>query len=76
MNRSAATGHRPISDLVIQEWICARYGVVPFPFWISDCREFYLNEKPIQPVDARHKCPLDKQLMIREAFVHFGLLLE
>lgn len=76
MATNAATGRTPIKDLEIEEWICERYGFAPHPFWISDCKEFYLNEKHDQPIDARHKCPPDKRPVIRAALVHFGLLPE
>ena len=76
MDTAAATGRVPITDLDVEEWICERYGFAPHPFWIRDCREFYLNEEHSPPVDARHKCPPDKRLVIRSAFVHFGLLPE
>lgn len=65
-----------VSDLAIEEWVCERYGFVPHPFWISDCRELYLKEGHAEPFDERHRCPPEKRLMIREAFVHFGLLPE
>ena len=64
-----------VSDLEIEEWICERYGFVPHPFWIGDCRELYLNDYS-HPCDARHRCPPDKRPMIRAAFVHFGVLQE
>ena len=76
MATATATSRNPLSDLVIEEWVCERYGFVPHPFWVIDCKEIYLNENRHQPFDARHKCPPDKRLMIREAFVHFGLLPE
>ena len=76
MGGAPVTVRRPISDLEIQEWVCEQYGFVPHPFWITDCKEIYLNEKQDQPIDARHKCPPEKHLMIRESFVHFGLLPE
>lgn len=73
---TAATKRCLISNLEIEEWVCERYGFAPLPFWISDCRAFYLNEEHAQPFDARHKCPPAKRLVIRDAFVHFGLLPE
>lgn len=76
MGTTAARARTPFNDLDIEEWVCERYGFVPHPFWISDCRQFYLNEENSQTVDCRHKCPPEKRLIIREAFVHFGLLRE
>jgi len=74
MGTAVAAGRRPISDLEIEEWICERWGFAPHPFWISDCRQLYLNEEYNQPLGPRYKCPPDKRLAIRAAFVHFGLL--
>ena len=74
MATGMASLRRQIDDLEIEEWICERYGFVPLPFWLKDCKNLYLKEGPDRPCDLRHKCPLDKQLIIREAFVHFGLL--
>jgi hypothetical protein len=65
----------PVNDLEIEEWVSERYGFAPHPFWVDDCRELYLNDHS-HPCDPRHKCPPEKRLMIREAFVHFGLLPE
>jgi hypothetical protein len=76
MGTATARVRMPISDLAIEEWVCERYGFAPHPFWISDCKEFYLKAEHNQPLDARHKCPPAKRLMIREAFVYFGLLPE
>jgi hypothetical protein len=71
-----AAARVPISDLAIAEWVCERYGFVPHPFWISDCKEFYIKAEYNPLLDARHRCPPGKRLIIREAFVHFGLLAE
>ena len=52
-----------------------RCGFVPHPYWIGHCKELYLPTVEIleHPRKPWHECPL-KRLMIREAFVHFGLL--
>ena len=57
MGTATARVPSPISDLAIEEWVCERYGFAPHPFWISDCKEFYLKAETNQPLDARHKCP-------------------
>lgn len=67
---------KTVSDLDIQEWVHARYGFVPHPYWIRHCKELYLDT-PLavdEPRRSWHKCPPDKRLPIQEALQHFGLL--
>jgi len=73
---AAAMARERIRDLDIEQWVQERYGFVPHPFWISHCRELYINEgeSPEQTRRPWHECPADKRLMIREAFAYFGLL--
>jgi hypothetical protein len=66
----------PVADLDIQEWIQGRYGFVPHPFWISHCRELYLEGPTGQPRRPWHECPPEKRSAVKEAFRHFGMLAE
>jgi hypothetical protein len=75
---SAATARlgEAVRDLDIEQWIQEQFGFVPHPFWISHCKELYLEDMKT-PDRARrlgHECPVDKRSMIREAFVYFGML--
>ena len=65
-----------VGDLEIEQWVHERYGFAPHPFWISHCKEIFLHGIQLSP-EARprwHECPPDKRLVIKEAFVHFGIL--
>ena len=73
MSSAAAKARAPVCDLDIEEWIDQRFGFVPHPFWISHCRELYLNA-PQQPRCAWHECPPEVRSIIRAAFAHFDLL--
>ena len=67
---------KAVSDLDIQEWVQEHYGFVPHPFWIHHCKELYLHT-PSMPAELRpawHECPADKQLPIKAALQHFGVL--
>jgi hypothetical protein len=66
----------PVADLDIQEWIQGRYGFVPHPFWISHCRELFLEGPTGQPRRPWHECPPEKRSAVKEAFRHFGMLAE
>jgi len=65
------------SDLDIQQWVEQHYGFVPHPFWISHCKELYLDQ-PLLSAERRpwHECPPDKRLPIKEALQHFGVISE
>jgi len=65
-----------VTDVDIQRWVEQRYGFVPHPYWIAHCKELYhlTLEKPEDPRKPWHECPPEKRLIIKEAFVHFGLL--
>ena len=67
---------RPIADLDIQQWVEDRYGFVPHPYWISHCRELFLQSLEATPEGHKpwHDCPDERREAIREAFLHFGLL--
>ena len=66
------------SDLDIQQWVEQHYGFVPHPFWITHCKEIFLNQTGLFAARRRpwHECPPDKRLPIKEALQHFGLLPE
>ena len=66
---------KPIADLDIQQWVRERYGFAPHPYWISHCRELFL-ETPEAPQGRKpwHDCPPDKREAIRDAFLQFGLI--
>jgi len=66
----------PVTDLDIERWVEQRYGFVPHPFWIAHCKELYrlAVETAGDPRKPWHECPLEKRLIMREAFAHFGLL--
>ena len=73
---SMAFSPEAVSDLDIQEWVQEHYGFVPHPFWIRHCKELYLHS-PSMSVGPRrpwHECPTDKQLAIKAALQHFGVL--
>jgi hypothetical protein len=64
-----------VSDADIQRWVTDRYGFAPRPSWIAECKDLYLvpfNRPNPRPTSDR--CPPDKRLIIREAFVFLGLL--
>lgn len=78
MSTATVMTREPVRDLDIEQWVHERYGFVPHPFWISHCRQLYLEngEAPGQTRRPWHDCPADKRLMIKEAFAYFGLLPE
>ena len=78
MSQTTVTANQdpPVADLDIQEWIQGRYGFVPHPFWISHCRELYLEGPTGQPRRPWHECPPEKRSAVKEAFRHFGMLAE
>lgn len=63
-----------VGDLDIQEWIHHRYGFVPHPFWITHCRQLYVEGALSQLPRPWHECPPDKRPAIRAAFLYFGIL--
>lgn len=67
---------RAVNDLEIEQWIHARFGFIPHPFWIGHCRELYLAEQTPKPRLPWHECPTDKRSAIKEAFIYFGILNE
>lgn len=71
-------GSKPVGDLEIQEWIHRQYGFVPHPYWISHCKELYIDGARLSAESrpAWHECPQDKRLAIKEAFLCFGMLSE
>jgi hypothetical protein len=66
MQRQMAT------DLEIQKWVEERHGFVPHPGWIEHCRE--LCGLPAETLYTASPCPPDKQVAIKQAFRHFGML--
>ena len=76
MSAATAIPGELVRDLDIEQWIEERYGFVPHPFWISHCKELYLENMKTPDGTRRlwHECPVDKRLMIREAFVSFGMM--
>jgi hypothetical protein len=64
------------NDVDIQRWVEDRYGFVPHPFWINHCKELcgLASGQPAGDRKCWHECPPEKQLILREAFAHFGLL--
>jgi hypothetical protein len=73
MSSAAAKARVPVTDLEIEEWVHQRYGFVPHPFWISHCRELFLNA-PQQTRPPWHECPSEIRPVIQAAFSHFDLL--
>jgi hypothetical protein len=63
-------------DLQIEQWVQRQYGFVPHPYWISHCRELYIEGTEPSEQNRRpwHLCPPDKRLVIKEAFLHFGII--
>src|SRR6516162_8762420 len=67
-----------VTDVDIQRWVEQRYGFVPHPYWIAHCKELYrlaveCSEDPRKPW---HQCPPEKRSIFKEAFDHFGLVLD
>jgi hypothetical protein len=64
------------TDLQLQEWIEEQYGFVPHSYWISHCRELYIEGTESSEESRRpwHECPPDKRSALKEAFLHFGML--
>ena len=62
----------------IQKWVHAQRGFIPKTCWIAHCKELYgvpLGIAPNRSGEERMEpCPSDKQLAIRQAFRHFGML--
>jgi hypothetical protein len=72
---STAAGGGLVSDLDIELWVHQVDGFVPHPFWISHCKEIYLDGDE-SPRPLRHEYPPGKRPMIRAALSHFGILRE
>ena len=73
---AAIFGTRIASDLQIEQWVQDQYGFVPHPFWISHCRELYVQgaQPSIECRRPWHECPPEKRAAIKAAFLHFGML--
>ena len=76
MSAASALAREPVRNLDIEQWVQGRYGFVPHPLWIDHCRELFLDSVPGGTRRRWQNCPADKQLIIKEAFVYFGLLQE
>jgi hypothetical protein len=62
------------TDLQIEQWVQEQYGFVPHPYWISHCKELYIQGTESPDRLPWHRCPPDKRAAIREAFLHLGML--
>ena len=64
------------TDLQIEQWVQKQHGFVPHPYWISHCRELYIEGTESSGGNRRpwHKCLSDKRAAIKEAFRNFGML--
>jgi len=65
------------ADEQIQHWVSDRYGFVPSPAWIADCKR--LCGVPVDNVRAYQQsrfnpCPTQHRDAIIKAFRHFGIL--
>lgn len=62
----------------IQRWVKLQYGFGPKTCWIAHCKEMF--GLPVRAAWNRRRaerlesCPAEKQLAIRHAFQHFGML--
>jgi hypothetical protein len=64
-----------VSPQEIQKWVRERHGFTPELAWIAHCKELY--GIPVYVSVSRRdaeRCPADKQVAIKQAFQHFGLL--
>ena len=71
---STATARAVVTNLEIEQCVHEKYGFVPHPYWISHCRQLYLQMVCEWPRKPWHECPPDKCEAIREAFLYFGSL--
>jgi hypothetical protein len=64
------------TDLQIEQWVQKQYGFVPHPYWISHCKELYIEGTQASEGNRRpwHLCPTEKRAALKEAFLHFGML--
>ena len=63
----------PATSQEIQLWVLERFGFKPEPSWIAHCRRLYGLEATAA-LRAEETCPAEKQLAIKKAFEHFGML--
>jgi hypothetical protein len=64
------------TDLQIEQWVQEKYGFVPHPYWISHCKELYIEgtEPSEEHRPPWHECPPDKRAALKAAFRYFGML--
>jgi hypothetical protein len=69
MMRQSAT------DQEIQNWVESRHGFRPETYWIAHCKDLCgLTHAPSGTRQSWQRCPADKQIAIKQAFKHFGML--
>jgi hypothetical protein len=70
--------HEAATYQEIQKWVQQRFGFTPETCWIAHCKEIYglpLGEAVNRMGSERVKpCPPEKQMAIKKAFQHFGML--
>ena len=76
MVAAGARSRSAVREIDIQQWIHERYGFAPHPYWIVDCTERCLDAAAGVHTEWKreHQCPADREPMVREALVHFGLM--
>lgn len=70
---------RPATNLEIQKWVVRRHGFVPETDWIVHCKQLFgipaIVEPPSPKPPPANPCPPERQIAIKQAFAHFGMLI-
>jgi hypothetical protein len=70
---------QPVRYMEIQKWVYRRHGFIPKTCWIAHCKELCglplgIAANRQQGAGRSDPCPLEKQVAIKQAFRHFGML--
>ena len=70
--------HRLATNREIQKWVARRHGFLPEADWIVHCKQLFgiipIIEVPSWKDPPANPCPPERQIAIKEAFEHFGML--
>ena len=79
-NMARHHSHQPATYQEIRKWVYEQHGFKIETCWIAHCKELCglpVDRAPNRQSDQRVKvCPPEKQLAIKQAFRHFGMLSE
>jgi hypothetical protein len=67
------------TNLEIQKWVARTHGFVPESDWIIHCKQLFgidttIGLAPEQRFVPANPCPPERQIAIKQAFQHFGML--